>query len=382
MNQGESSGSLSVQPMKRRRGRPRKDRSLNHATAAHPPPGLQGAKERLPQRADNTVGVDYMVGQTVTGVVEATFDAGYLLTVRIGDSSTNLRGVVFKPGHYVPVTAENDVAPHVQMIRRNNVHLPAQNQGSSRGQKLAMQTASVVPLKRKYAPPIIAPSVPPVGVRGTVVPVVLQPVNHPNGLPNSNQAPPSDVSQTSHMLAFGDKDVHVVEPISMLPPDRSIPAGQIFVTTQSHSGYQVAQGSEQNDNGSNEGASEVGQGDKPNPMTSTEIDSSDSSQMSDINIENGKETLKSSAEDSGIVTGNANGPFSTDSLQTASAAKPMFNYGVGRMTELLQAVQENMKDNLVQFAGQPISASESEFHETKEAETNPENDAKFSSPSL
>ncbi|KAI3456935.1 hypothetical protein Pfo_013598 [Paulownia fortunei] len=344
VNQGESSGGPSVQPAKRRRGRPRKDPSLKHAEAAHVPLGFEGVKEYPPQRADRTVGIDCMVGQAVTGVVEATFDSGYLLTVRIGNSNTNLRGVVFKPGHYVPITAENDVAPHVQMIRRNDVGLNVENQGWSRGQELAM-----VPSKRKYAPPKTAPSVPPVGVRGTAVPFVLQP-NH------------------------GDKDVHMVEPLSM-----SIPVGQIFVAAQPHSSHQVAPGSEQDDDGSfNEGTSEVGQ-EKPKPLTSTDVDTPGSSQTSDIKIEDGKEALKVSAEDSGIVSkqeiGNISEPFSTESLQAASVTKPLFNYGTGRMTELLQALQENIRETPVQIAEQPTSATEVEFHETMATEIDPKNEA-------
>ena len=48
------------------------------------------------------------VGQAVTAVVESEFDDGYVITGKIGNS--DLRGVLFKPGHYAPVTAENDVA--------------------------------------------------------------------------------------------------------------------------------------------------------------------------------------------------------------------------------------------------------------------------------
>ncbi|KAI3466245.1 hypothetical protein Pfo_022908 [Paulownia fortunei] len=379
VNQGESSSGLSVHPLKRRRGRPRKDPSLKRTAAAHVPPGFEGVKEYLPQRADRTDGIECMVGQAVTGVVEATFDAGYLLTVRIGNSTTNLRGVVFKPGHYVPVTAENDVAPHLQMIKRNDVHLPAENQGWSRRQKLAIQTAGLVPPKRKYVSRKAAPSVPPVGVRGTVVPVVLQPVNFPNGFPTSNQMP-SDASRTAHLMAFGDKDVHMVEPLSILPPDRSIPVSQIFLGTQPHASHQVSQGSEQNDNEPfNEGTSEVGQGEKVKPMESTDVDNPGSSESSDFQTESGKEALKSPTEDSGIVstqeTGNTNEPFSTESLQTASVTKPLFTYGTGRMTELLQALQENMKENQVQFAEQPTSASKVELHETRMTETDPKNEA-------
>lgn len=371
-NQGESSSGLSIHPLKRRRGRPRKDPSLKHAPAAHVPPGFEGVKEYTPQRVDRTDGVNIVVGQAVSGVVEAIFDDGYLLAVTIGNSTTKLRGLVFKPGHCAPVTAENDVAPHLPMIRRNDVQFPGENHGSSRRQKLAIQTGALVPSKRKSGTPQAAPSVPPVSVRGTVVPVVLQPVNSPNGVPNSNQMP-SDASRTPHVMSFGDKDVHMVEPLSMLPPDRSIPVSQLFLGAQPHTRHQVSQGTEQNDNTPfNGGTSEVGQGEKVNPTESTENENTGSSETSDTQTDSGKEVTKSSPEDSGIVskqdTGNTNEPFSTESVQSASLTKPFFSYGAGRMTELLQAVQENMKENQVQIVEHPPSASNFDIQGAKMGE--------------
>ncbi|KAK9084845.1 hypothetical protein Sjap_025256 [Stephania japonica] len=77
-----------------------------------------------------------MVGQVVSGVLDGSFDAGYLLTVRVGDTNTILRGVVFAPGLSVPVSGANDVAPHVKMLKRFDVPLstvgsPFQTRGSS-----------------------------------------------------------------------------------------------------------------------------------------------------------------------------------------------------------------------------------------------------------
>ncbi|KAK4439803.1 hypothetical protein Salat_0315200 [Sesamum alatum] len=365
VTQGESSAGPSVQPAKRRRGRPRKDASQRNTEAAHLPPDFQGVKEYLPPKADRTMEVECMVGQAVTGVVEATFDAGYLLNVRIGNSNTNLRGVVFKPGHYVPITAENDVAPHVQMVRRNDLHFSAEKHSSSCGKKHAFQTTAMVPSKRKYAPPKTAPSAPPVGVRGSTVPMVLQPVDSP-GLQTSDH---------------DDKDVHMAEPLSMLPPDQSIPVGLTSLAAQPHPSHQVAPGSKQDNDGSfDKSTAEVGQEEIPKPMTSTDIDTPGSSQASDIKIEVVKEALKSSAEDSGIVSKQeieyTTEPLSTEALQAASVMEPLFNYGTGRMTELLQALQENFKESQVEIAEQPSSATEIESLETTTAtETDPKNEA-------
>ncbi|KAA8523684.1 hypothetical protein F0562_010107 [Nyssa sinensis] len=94
-------------PVKRKRGRPRKDRSLNHGESARVPPGFEGLNRNQPRQVASIHDANGgMVGQAVTGVVEAAFDA-----------------------------AENDVAPHVQMIRRNEIHLPTKDETPMRGQK-------------------------------------------------------------------------------------------------------------------------------------------------------------------------------------------------------------------------------------------------------
>ncbi|XP_058750428.1 mitochondrial distribution and morphology protein 34-like [Vicia villosa] len=65
-----------------------------------------------------------MLGKMVTGVIEAAFNDGYLVNVKVADSDSFLRGVVFLPGQVTPVTAENDVAPHIQMIKRKEFPIP------------------------------------------------------------------------------------------------------------------------------------------------------------------------------------------------------------------------------------------------------------------
>ncbi|KAL0443380.1 UNVERIFIED_CONTAM: hypothetical protein Slati_2060700 [Sesamum latifolium] len=299
VTQGESSAGPSVQPAKRRRGRPRKDASPRHTEAAHLPP------------------------------------------------------------------AENDVAPHVQMVRRNDLHFTAENLSSSRGKKLTLQTTAMVPSKRKYAPPKTAPPAPPVGVRGSTVPMVLEPVDSPSGLQTSD---------------YDDKDVHMAEPLSMLPPNQSIPVGLTSLAAQPHPSHQVAPVSKQDNDGSfDKSTSEVGQEEIPKPMTSTDIDTSGPSQASDIKIEGGKEALKSSAEDSGIVSKQeieyTIEPLLTEALQAAaSVMEPLFSHETGRMTELLQALQENMKETPVELAEQSSSAAEIESLETTATETDPKNE--------
>ncbi|KAL6553402.1 hypothetical protein OROGR_007244 [Orobanche gracilis] len=370
MNQGETSSGPSIHPLKRRRGRPPKDPNLKRPAPIHIPPDLDGVKHYLPSRSDPTASPQSLVGQSVSGVVEATLDAGYLLNVRIGNSPTNFRGIVFKPGHYVPVTAENDVAPHLQMIKRNDLYAPTAD-------NLAIQ---MVPPKRKYKSRRAALSsvVPPVGVRGNVVPVVLQPVNnYPNGLPNSNQPPP----RTGQVLNFGDKDVHMVEPLSMLPSDRSIPAGQIFLGGQLHASHRV---SRQTSDHTNEKEPFHEEEKVKTTMESSEVENGGSSETSDSLNENGEECLKSpmGESDSGTFlstqeTGNCTEQFSTEALGNVSVVtKPVFSCGPGRMIELLQAVEENKKEGHERFSDQPTPSSKVGLREPPTtAETGPKNEA-------
>uniref|UniRef100_A0A5B6YTY0 AT hook motif-containing protein n=1 Tax=Davidia involucrata TaxID=16924 RepID=A0A5B6YTY0_DAVIN len=385
-NEGNNPDAPPNIPVKRKRGRPRKDQSLNRAESARVPPGFEGLNGNQPRHVDPIDDAnDGVVGQAVTGVVEAAFDAGYLLTVRIGNSNTCLRGVVFKPGHYVPISTENDVAPHVQMIRRNEIHLPTEHQTRVRGHhprsrerneqhvnlrgngtafllngspsanqlhRLAPRTANLMALKGKHVPSVVAPAVPPVGARGTVVPVILQPVNLSNGLPPANQVPPV-ASPAAHLVPSKGKQMQMVA--SQGP------------SMQSQTNFQVTPKSLQNENGPfHQGTLEVlGEEAKSiklaGVLTPDEINErvQVSSQSSETYIENSKTASKSSMEDSGLYPGgigNMNEPLLIKPLQAirsdvhnqcAPVPKPLENNRTGRMSELLQALQENMTENQV-----------------------------------
>ncbi|KAJ6397100.1 hypothetical protein OIU77_022025 [Salix suchowensis] len=95
LSQGTSS-SPADPPMKRKRGRPRKDEST-----------VLGEKTPV-----------------ITGVIDGLFDAGYFVKVKVEDSDTTLRGLVFQPGRFIPITAENDVAPQAKMYRRADIPIP------------------------------------------------------------------------------------------------------------------------------------------------------------------------------------------------------------------------------------------------------------------
>lgn len=195
-------------PVKRNRGRPRNDQSLKRRLVAPMPPGFEAkANGNQPHQHVIDNANDGMVGQTVTGVVQAAFDSGYLLTVRIGNSNASLSGVVFTPGNFVPISKENDVAPNVRTITRNEVFFPMENQTRKRRprskgstvQHHGLRGVETIHLSNGLTVSNIVK--PPPGLRGTVVPVVLQPVNLSNGLLTANQLPPVP-SQANHVTAM------------------------------------------------------------------------------------------------------------------------------------------------------------------------------------
>ncbi|KAA8520055.1 hypothetical protein F0562_014271 [Nyssa sinensis] len=117
-------------PVKRKRGRPRKDENLvkkeNLNLPVVPPSDCMRRNQHV--EVDQSVDIDDdMVGQVVSGVIEGSFDAGYLLSVRTGNSDTLLRGVVFQPGLFTPITGANDVAPRAKMYKRREIPFPVFN---------------------------------------------------------------------------------------------------------------------------------------------------------------------------------------------------------------------------------------------------------------
>ena len=57
------------------------------------------------------------VGEYVDGVIDGAFDAGYLVTIKIGSDTDRLyHGVVFGPELYTPINQQNDVVPQLKMI--------------------------------------------------------------------------------------------------------------------------------------------------------------------------------------------------------------------------------------------------------------------------
>ncbi|XP_058197716.1 uncharacterized protein LOC131313431 isoform X2 [Rhododendron vialii] len=117
-------------PPKRRPGRPRKEEHFGqilNSVSPQPPPshGLKSSQYFAVDPSDDIA--NEMVGQVVTGIIEGSFEAGYFISVRATRTGILLRGVVFQPGLFTPVTAANDIAPHVRMYKRRDFPIPDLN---------------------------------------------------------------------------------------------------------------------------------------------------------------------------------------------------------------------------------------------------------------
>ncbi|KAL3850862.1 hypothetical protein ACJIZ3_012744 [Penstemon smallii] len=112
-------------PGKRKRGRPRKDGNLY--SSSQPSPNLN----------------DGMIGKTVYGVIEGSFDDGYFISVKIANNGSPFRGVVFKSDKLVPITAANDIAPNAKMYQRTEIPIPLYN-------GIALQQPNQQPVNSPY----------------------------------------------------------------------------------------------------------------------------------------------------------------------------------------------------------------------------------------
>ncbi|KAL9236313.1 hypothetical protein vseg_010999 [Gypsophila vaccaria] len=358
--QTQDSNSLTTPDVivKKKRGRPKKDPSLyppkpayvpkkrmlsqNYSESAPVPPGFEEENGSHPRPVDaiNDNRTDSMIGQSVVGVIEAVFDAGYLLSVRVGDSDTCLRGVVFKSGHYVPVSAENDLAPGLPMIKRNEVPIPVGSQtqklkprGRKRSDQLAVYQSNGSPASSQAASirarelaivPAQPPRPDPLESRGLLVPVLLQPVKLSNGA-----MPPVEVrpvaSQPAHLAASRRKLVipsHVVQEAS--------PRG-----SETYSGL-VSRPFEE--------------------LVSVANNLKGSPHSADSQNDSAKSFAKMLPNYSGLTQEEADDfsrPLYVEPLQaihsglgnrSAPMLQPFSERSTGKMTELLLAVQENLKE--------------------------------------
>lgn len=225
--------------MKRKRGRPRKEKCRNpavihwkHEENACVPPGCQVVND------DKN---DVVLGQAVTGFIEAIFDAGYLISVTVDGSDIPFRGVVFKPGCYVPISEENDVAPEVPIIRRHHISHPTENCTSVHGNNLSTSgTANQVPKaanlssskRKKRVPTMESQPSWPAASTGIMVPVRLKSVDLSNVLPMANEVPPVATTQAAAQIAAAkgrQVPVATLQSVNQLLPSQPQSSNQIMI---------------------------------------------------------------------------------------------------------------------------------------------------------
>jgi hypothetical protein len=125
-------------PPKRQRGRPRKSEVTpgTESSGEGVPPQTstptKSVEASTPKKSDDAkpkrirkkkaelaaaaIVDETLIGQPVTGVLDGSFDAGYLLSVRVGNTDTILHGAVFGPGLSLPISKVNDIAPTVRFV--------------------------------------------------------------------------------------------------------------------------------------------------------------------------------------------------------------------------------------------------------------------------
>ncbi|PQQ00061.1 uncharacterized protein Pyn_09620 [Prunus yedoensis var. nudiflora] len=371
-DQGNNPDASSNIHVKRKRGRPRKYPKLNleedtrvpnaqnlnsrvNAGIGIPPvpPGFDGRNEyQSHHAAPNNSTTDVMVGTVVSGVIDGAFDGGYLLSVRVGNSHTHLRGVVFKPGRYTSVSAENDVAPDVQMIRRNAIPIPAEIYSH-----------------------VHAQTVNPLLSRGNLLPVILQPRNLSNGVPLTGSstsvapvAPPKNGSIPTNQVPLTSEPTSVapqaadlassrVKQVPSVPPSNgSIPSNQMPIVGNQSLAFEGGQ----NDDGTcnqpstetliQEEAKSMRLPDIPFEKLVTEVvkridnPSQATLQSTEIHIEGSKSTGSEMEND-------MDQPLVIEPLQaiqpkdhSTPVSKPPEDSRNGKMSELLQVLQESMRE--------------------------------------
>ncbi|XVF70642.1 hypothetical protein PTKIN_Ptkin11bG0179000 [Pterospermum kingtungense] len=399
-NDQENNPDASVDVPRRKRGRPRKfpkynlnqmenaqipmNQNPNRAENTHIPPGFEGVNRNQPRQGNPINDAnDVMVGQAVYGVIETAFDAGYLLTVRVGNSDTTLRGVVFKPGHYVPVSAENDVAPNVQMIRRNEIPFPRQrnelhvnshrhgtahsfNQPAVVNQVPRARTSHLGGPNSKNVQSVEKHSGSPLLSRGNVVPVVLQPASFQNGELIANQ-PSLVAGQPAQLVASKGKQVSEAVPTSNVgPPTNQMPAvgNQIFPTQPRSSDHTMPKGIQSETVSYTRPPAEVLQEVEAKSMTGRPFEKLLTEVMKRVQVppqsmdaQGGNLSIKDSEDNL-----DEDQPLSPEPLQAVQPAhpsllKPFENFRTGKMTELLQAVQENMRETQASRSEEPAIGS-------------------------
>ncbi|MCL7041751.1 hypothetical protein MKW94_019363 [Papaver nudicaule] len=202
-NQTLHSAPVENVPVKRKRGRPRKNENVPREVKENVSDSVPDVVKRNRRRRDRKASsVDPMVGQVVTGVLDGSFDAGYLLTVRVGDTNRILKGIVFEPRLSVPVSDANDIAPQVKMVKRIHVSLdkPAPpNDYATNQYKQRSRSSGNLPPRNEVSIPRNEVSIPTkVALPAKQLPQVASQIS--NGVPNDVNHVSQDTRQAAQQV--------------------------------------------------------------------------------------------------------------------------------------------------------------------------------------
>ncbi|KAL8103952.1 hypothetical protein AgCh_028243 [Apium graveolens] len=223
-------------PVKRKRGRPRKDENLvkKDNSQLHVTPASDVfEKNQVADLNQHNDGDNNMVGKVVSGVIEACFESGYLLSVKVGNSSTLLRGVVFQPGKVSPVTPINDIAPNAKMYKRQDIPIPVVNPPIQANGSLTQSINTVenqVPVAPNQVLPPVMQSTAPFAL-GSSSSVGLPLNNMPKNTAGDSLPGKTTTDQNSD-LQFVNESLSVTMPFSMSTTDAEISMGGVSVMPQ------------------------------------------------------------------------------------------------------------------------------------------------------
>lgn len=227
-------------PVKRKRGRPRKDENLvkkdNPLLHVTPAPDVIDKTQEAQLNQCKDVD-DSMVGTVVSGVIDACFESGYLLSVKIGNSSTLLRGVVFQPGKVSPVTPINDIAPNAKMYKRQDIPIPVVNTPSQANGSVSrslhienpVQLEKLPVAPNQVLPPVMQSTVP--FALGNSSSVVFPLNNMPKNVAGASLPGNATTNQNSE-LQFVNVSSSVAVPFDMSKTDAEISMPGVRVMPQ------------------------------------------------------------------------------------------------------------------------------------------------------
>ncbi|KAJ6417375.1 hypothetical protein OIU84_003147, partial [Salix udensis] len=264
-----------------------------------------------------------------------------------------------------PVNPENDIAPGVPMIRRNEIPLPRESNTKAdccnpgprdmNGTAQAGQAANPAGSKGKQVLPVVPQT--PAMSRGNSVPVVLQPVNLSSGAPSV-----SATSQTPLLVPSKGKQIQDADHSSNV----STPTNKVM-QFQSQNNHQVMHSGLQSTSPFNQTPAGGLHDAEANPTKTTGVPFEvlltevmkrvpASSQSTETNS---SPAVNLPVKDSGIVAekdaSDTDQALSVEPLQVLQpnvgchpevASRTSEEYKTGKMTQLLQKVlQESMADN-------------------------------------